>query len=64
MKSFLFGERNGVHIVDLDQTLPRLHTALDLVRETVAQGGRVLFVSTKRQAQGPVQTEAPVLSHS
>jgi small subunit ribosomal protein S2 len=58
MKGFLFGERNGVHIVDLDQTLPRLHAALDMVRETVADGGRVLFVSTKRQAQAPVQIEA------
>jgi small subunit ribosomal protein S2 len=58
MKPFLFGERNGVHIVDLDQTLPRLNAALELVREAVAQGGRVLFVSTKRQAQEPIQLEA------
>jgi len=58
MKSFLFGERNGVHIVDLDQTLPRFRSALDFLRETVAAGGRVLFVATKRQAQGPVELEA------
>jgi NACalpha-BTF3-like transcription factor len=58
MKRFLFGERNGVHIVDLDQTLPRLQKALDFLRETVASGGKVLFVSTKRQAQAFVEAEA------
>ena len=58
MKPFLFGERNGVHIVDLDQTLPRFRGALEFVTETVASGGRVLFVATKRQAQAPVSLEA------
>src|SRR5262245_44537238 len=58
MKPFLFGERNGVHILDLDQTLPRFRAALDFVRETAARGGKVLFVGTKRQAQAPVQLEA------
>jgi small subunit ribosomal protein S2 len=58
MKPFLFGERNGVHIVDLDQTLPRLETALEFVRRTVTSGGKVLFVGTKRQAQAPIQLEA------
>ncbi|MDP6242475.1 MAG: 30S ribosomal protein S2 [Myxococcota bacterium] len=58
MKPFLFGERNGVHIVDLDQTLPRLVEGLDFVREVVADGGQILFVSTKRQAQAPVKFEA------
>jgi small subunit ribosomal protein S2 len=58
MKPFLFGERNGVHIVDLDQTLPRLEGALDFLRRTVASGGKVLFVGTKRQAQGSIQDEA------
>jgi small subunit ribosomal protein S2 len=58
MKRFLFGESNGVHIVDLDQTLPRLQKALDFLRDTVAAGGKVLFVSTKRQAQAFVETEA------
>ncbi|HKA16490.1 MAG TPA: 30S ribosomal protein S2 [Myxococcota bacterium] len=58
MKRFLFGERNGVHIVDLDQTLPRFQKALDFLRETVASGGKVLFVSTKRQAQSFVEAEA------
>jgi small subunit ribosomal protein S2 len=58
MKPFLFGERNGVHIIDLDQTLPRFQAALDFVRETVTAGGRVLFVSTKRQAQASIHDEA------
>jgi small subunit ribosomal protein S2 len=58
MKPFLFGERNGVHIIDLDQTLVRFQAALEFVREVVAGGGKVLFVSTKRQAQAPVQLEA------
>jgi small subunit ribosomal protein S2 len=58
MKGFLFGERNGVHIVDLDQTLPRFQGALDFLRETAAAGGKVLFVGTKRQAQAPMQLEA------
>ncbi len=58
MKHFLFGERNGVHIVDLDQTLPRFQEGLDFVREVVALGGKVLFVGTKRQAQEPIKLEA------
>jgi small subunit ribosomal protein S2 len=58
MKRFLFGDRNGVHIIDLDQTLPRFREALDFVRETVTAGGRVLFVGTKRQAQAPIRLEA------
>ncbi|MCH2170066.1 30S ribosomal protein S2 [Myxococcota bacterium] len=58
MRSFLFGERNGVHIIDLDQTLPRFDEALDFIREVTAGGGKVLFVGTKRQAQAPVMLEA------
>jgi small subunit ribosomal protein S2 len=58
MKRFIFGERNGIHIVDLDQTLARFETALDFVRQTTASGGKVLFVGTKRQAATPVQSEA------
>ena len=58
MKPFLFGERNGVHIIDLDQTLPRFKEALEFLRETVAEGGKVLFVATKRQAQSVVEMEA------
>ena len=51
MKPFLYGERNGIHIIDLQLSLPRLRNALDFVRECVANGGKVLFVGTKRQAQ-------------
>jgi len=58
MKPFLFGERNGVHILDLDQTLPRFRAALDFIREMAGRGGKLLFVGTKRQAQAPVQLEA------
>ncbi len=50
MKPFIFGVRNGVHIVDLEQTVPMLYTALNSLRDIVAGGGRVLFVGTKRQA--------------
>jgi small subunit ribosomal protein S2 len=58
MRSYIFGERNGTHIIDLDQTLPLLKDALDFLRETTAAGGKVLFVGTKRQAAGPVMMEA------
>jgi small subunit ribosomal protein S2 len=58
MKPFIFGERDGIHIIDLDKTLPMLVEALEFLREVVAQGGKVLFVGTKRQAQGPVKLEA------
>jgi small subunit ribosomal protein S2 len=50
MQPFLFGVRNGIHIIDLEQTVPMLHRALEAVRGVVASGGRVLFVGTKRQA--------------
>jgi small subunit ribosomal protein S2 len=58
MKRYLFGDRNGVHIIDLDQTLPRFRDSLDFIREIVAGGGKVLFVGTKRQTHGPVKLEA------
>lgn len=58
MEPFIFGTRNGVHILDLTQTVPLLHRALMQTRETVANGGRVLFVGTKRQAQEPVAEAA------
>jgi small subunit ribosomal protein S2 len=58
MRPYLYGERNGIHIIDLDQTLPSFDAALEFVRETVAQGGKVLFVGTKRQAAAPVELEA------
>ena len=50
MSPYLFGERNGVHIIDLEQTVPLLHQALGFARQIVSNGGRVLFVGTKRQA--------------
>ena len=58
MKPFIFGERNGIHILDLDQTLAMFQEALEFVRDTVAGGGKILFVGTKRQAQAPIQLEA------
>jgi small subunit ribosomal protein S2 len=58
MKPFIFGERNGVHILDLDQTLTRFREALEFIRETSAAGGKVLFVGTKRQAAPAVEAEA------
>ena len=56
MKQFIFGERNGIHIINLDQTLERVEAAYLFVREIVANGGTVLFVGTKKQAQDPVRT--------
>jgi small subunit ribosomal protein S2 len=50
MRPYIFGERNGVHIIDLEQTVPMLHRALEAVRDIAAGGGRILFVGTKRQA--------------
>jgi small subunit ribosomal protein S2 len=58
MAPFIYGARNGIHIMDLTQTVPMLDQALNVVRETVAKGGRVLFVGTKRQAAGPVAEAA------
>jgi small subunit ribosomal protein S2 len=58
MKPYIFGERNGVHIIDLSQTVPLFARALDFVSSTVAAGGKVLFVGTKRQAQDPIAEAA------
>ncbi len=58
MAPFIFGERNGVHILDLEQTVPLLHQALVAARGVVAGGGRVLFVGTKRQASEKVAEAA------
>jgi small subunit ribosomal protein S2 len=58
MAPYLFGVRNGVHIIDLAQTVPMLHRALEATREVAAAGGRILFVGTKRQAQEPVTRAA------
>jgi small subunit ribosomal protein S2 len=58
MKRFIFGERNGIYIIDLDQTLSRVETAYNFVREMAADGGTILFVGTKKQAQDPVREAA------
>jgi small subunit ribosomal protein S2 len=54
MKRFLYGERNGIYIIDLHQTLARIDTAYSYVRDLVADGGTILFVGTKKQTQDPV----------
>ena len=58
MKPYIFGDRNGVHILDLSQTVPLFARALEFVSSTTASGGKVLFVGTKRQAQEPVADAA------
>ena len=58
MGQFIYGERNGIHIMDLTQTVPMLDAALKAIQDTVAKGGRILFVGTKRQAQNPVAEAA------
>ncbi|WP_135505532.1 30S ribosomal protein S2 [Roseovarius aestuariivivens] len=58
MGEFIYGARNGIHILDLTQTVPMLDAALNAVREVVAKGGRVLFVGTKRQASAPIAEAA------
>ncbi|MBY6200301.1 30S ribosomal protein S2 [Maritalea mobilis] len=58
MAPYIYGDRNGIHILDLTQTVELLDQALNVVRETVAKGGRILFVGTKRQAQKPVAEAA------
>ena len=58
MGEYIFGTRNNIHIIDLAQTVPMLHRALQAVSDTVAKGGRILFVGTKRQAQDAVAEAA------
>jgi len=58
MGPFIYGARNGIHIMDLTQTVPMLDQALNVIRETVAKGGSILFVGTKRQAQQPIADAA------
>ena len=58
MSAYIYGERDGTHIIDLTQTAPMLREALQFVRDTVAGGGRVLFVGTKRQARRPIAETA------
>jgi small subunit ribosomal protein S2 len=58
MRKFIYGDRDGIHILNLDETLARFEEALEFIREIAAQGGKVLFVATKRQAQDIVKSEA------
>ncbi len=58
MKPYIFTERNGIHIIDLQKTVKSLETAYSLIRDIVSEGGMVLFVGTKRQAQETIQMEA------
>jgi len=58
MAPFIFTERNGIHIIDLQQTIVNLNSYYDMIRDIVAKGGSVLFVGTKRQAQETVEAEA------
>ncbi|QYX55352.1 30S ribosomal protein S2 [Roseovarius sp. SCSIO 43702] len=58
MGEFIYGARNGIHIIDLTQTVPMLDAALNAIRETVSKGGRVLMVGTKRQASAPIAEAA------
>ena len=58
MAPYIYGAKGGIHIMDLTQTVPMLDQALQVVRDTVARGGRILFVGTKRQAQKPVADAA------
>jgi small subunit ribosomal protein S2 len=58
MKRFIFGERNGIYIIDLEKTVVGIEQAYGFVRDTVAFGGSILFVGTKKQAQEPIEQEA------
>jgi small subunit ribosomal protein S2 len=58
MRRFIFGERNGIYIIDLQQTLVRIETAYSFVRDLVADGGSILLIGTKKQAQDPIQSYA------
>lgn len=58
MGPYIYGDRNGIHIIDLTQTVPLMDAALEAIRATVAKGGRILFVGTKRQAQKAVHDAA------
>ena len=58
MKRFIFGERNGIYIIDLEKTVFGIEKSYAFVRDTVAYGGTILFVGTKKQAQEPIDQEA------
>ena len=58
MKKYIFGERGGIYIIDLEKTAEKLNAACDYMREVAAKGGKILFVGTKKQAQDVIQEEA------
>ena len=58
MKNYIFTKRNGIHIIDLEQTASKLETACEFVQQVVAEGGNILFVGTKKQAQESIEGEA------
>lgn len=58
MKRFIFGERGGIYIIDLEKTVDRLNAARDAIRDIAARGGKILFVGTKKQAQQVIEEEA------
>lgn len=58
MKDYIYTERNGIHIVDLDKTIKMVEVAYDVVRDIASRGGKVLFVGTKKQAQASIKEEA------
>jgi hypothetical protein len=64
MEEFIFDARNGIHIIDLRKTFSNLNAYYDIVRDTIANGGIVLFVGTKRQAQESIQREASRCGHA
>ena len=64
MKRFIHGERSGIYIIDLQQTLERIESSYTFVRDLVADGGRVLFVGTKRQAQDAIRSYARSEEHT
>ena len=64
MKPYLFGVRNGIHIIDLQQTVPMLHNALVFLNDIASNGGKILFVGTKRQAQEPIKLLAEKLNNT
>ena len=64
MKPYIFTERNGIHIIDLQQTVKSINNAYGIIRDSVANGGVVLFVGTKRQAQETVREEAVRCRHA
>ena len=58
MKEYIFTERNGIYIIDLQKTVKKLDEAYNFVRDVAADGGEILFVGTKKQAQESIETEA------